>query len=278
MRFVFWMLSLLGALPGMEIGRWDCRLANAFEVSSRYNPSKRISVSANEQHGSGSNIEERSSKPQHSPYKYDLGLGKNQPLQAKDQGDSIMRQQVKDQERIYRATTDVTAFDNYEACRFLIEHEATRIYPAPTEGKTADSNESQGESLANRHSATMSSKTTSVKVILRSASNGKQKSNPHAIALTKEKSEATSTTLSVKSASATSGKSNRQKHLAKVQPKRLLEDCFMIFDHEKSESAASASSAKSTIWSRPNTPQLDMNSVWVEMLLHNQMAISQSKG
>jgi len=276
MRFVFWMMSLLGVLLCKDFGLWNCRLANAFDISSRHKPPRRIYTSVNEHHRSVTNIEERSSKPQPSRCKYDLGLGKNQPLKAKCHGNSQNRKPVKDQERLYRGTTDVTPFDVYEACRFLIEYEATRIYPMPIESKTADSTEPQGKSLANCPSLTISPKTTSMKATLRATSTGKQKMNPHEIESKKEKPEVTSTIVSIESVRAVSERSNRRKDLAKVQPKRLLEDCLAIFDHEKFGS--NASSAKSTIWSRPDTPQLDMNSVWVEMLLHNQMAISQSQG
>mmetsp|Transcript_11633 Transcript_11633/g.24557 ORF Transcript_11633/g.24557 Transcript_11633/m.24557 type:complete len:89 (+) Transcript_11633:544-810(+) len=66
----------------------------------------------------------------------------------------------------------------------------------------------------------------------------------------------------------------------KVQPKRFLEDCLPILDHDYStiSNSAPAAATNSTIVSLPNTPQLDLNSVWVEMLLHNQIALAQVKG
>jgi len=87
----------------------------------------------------------------------------------------------------------------------------------------------------------------------------------------KQEQATTTTTESVASAPR-----SKSQHPVKVEPKRLLEDCLTILDHNVSNSSAgSAASTNSTIYSRPDT-KLDMNSVWVEMLLHNQMALSRT--
>ena len=272
MRYVFGVLSLLSVLS-----RWNCHIANGFETSSRYNPPERISKTANEKRQTIIDIDERSSKPQCPRYKYDLGLGRNKPLEAKVKRNCKNQQTDEDQGQIYRDITDGISFDVYEACRFLVEYEAARLYPTPIDSSTADSTGLEDKSLANRHSATATTQTASTKAIQSLASHANHKRNSHEIESTKEKLAATSTIVTGGSVRVVSKRTNRRKHLAKVQPKRLLEDCLTIFDHAKPGSTASASSAKSTIWSRPDTPQLDMNSVWVEMLLHDQMALSRSK-
>mmetsp|Transcript_22372 Transcript_22372/g.53229 ORF Transcript_22372/g.53229 Transcript_22372/m.53229 type:complete len:260 (+) Transcript_22372:95-874(+) len=259
MRCVFRILALLSVLCSKEFSHWDCYLASGFEISSRSNHPKRISRSANENHRAINNIDER---PR---CKYDLGLGGNEPFESKDQGDYSYQQSDDDQRQLYKDTDNGLSSDVYEACRFLVEYEATRMYPAPIKSDVADSTDLGDKSIANRHSTSTTTKVASTKGIQSSISNNAQKRNWHGIESTNEKSTTASTKVTERT--------NRRKRLAKVQPKRHLEDCLTIFDHAKS-----GSSAKSIIWSRPDTPQLDMNSVWVEMLLHHQTALSQSRG
>jgi len=88
--------------------------------------------------------------------------------------------------------------------------------------------------------------------------------------------QATTETTTTTTESVASAPTSKSQHPVKVEPKRLLEDCLTILDHNVSNSSAgSAASTNSTIYSRPDT-KLDMNSVWVEMLLHNQMALSRT--
>jgi hypothetical protein len=94
--------------------------------------------------------------------------------------------------------------------------------------------------------------------------------------LKKEPSAKKATTETTTNESVASAPRSKSQHPVKVQPKRLLEDCLTVLDHNVSDSSAgSAASTNSTIYSRPDT-KLDMNSVWVEMLLHNQMALSRT--
>jgi hypothetical protein len=81
-------------------------------------------------------------------------------------------------------------------------------------------------------------------------------------------------------ANSTSARTRKPQQPVKVQPKRLLEDCLTILDRKmlSDSSSVAAASTNTIIWSRPDTPQLDMNSVWVEMMLHNQMALSRTQG
>jgi len=283
------MLSHVYVLSCMEFSR---HVASGFEVPFGYNPAKRQNDSANYQHHTISDVEAQSSKSSSSRCKYDLGLGKNGPLQTNCEGNCIDRQIAGEQERRNPNTAVATAFEHnystcgspYEACRFLVEHEATRMYPSPNDNCIADfvAMDSEDKSLANsfpiaarRLKTTLRPSSSSVTTVF--ASNGKQDRNANKHESAREKIRTATTTTTNKSVPTASIRPRKAQHPVKVEPKRFLEDCLTILDHELSDSSG-ASSGNSIIWSRPDTPQLDMNSVWVEMMLHNQMVLSRTQG
>ena len=267
------ILSLIYVLSCVGFSCWDLRVASGFEVPSRYNAPKRTNVSTSAQYDTLSGIEvPQSSKSSSLHRKYDLGLGKNGPLQTNGESHCIDRQILEEQERLdpnsVRATTlddnHSTCVTTYEACRFLVEHEATRIYPAPNENTIAEfaAMDSEDKIHANRPFQTTATSSTS---ILSSASTSTSARDPA------EKK--------VPSKRTTHKRTRKPQYPVKVKPKRLLEDCLTILDRKMlSDSSTAAASTNSIIWSRPDTPQLDMNSVWVEMMLHNQMALSRTQG
>ena len=261
---IFFLLSILSAFDRSSV------VVNGFETPSRYTLPKGIHESILR------NKEQQSLKPSPpSVRKYDLGLGKNKPLlpnnNPKGQGTAKMSASYSAESG---HSNDNTKSATYDACQFLVEHEATRAYPAPEEKRT------DTQSSNDRLIDTATTKTTLSRE--GPSSNGKKDSK----AQTKEQqqgpywgSKAISTKASSSSAHSApnSNSPRKKKQPVKVQPKRLLEDCLIILDHDDSSDAPAPVSMNSTIWSHPDTPQLDMNSVWVEMLLHNQMGLAQQQ-
>jgi len=264
------MMSLFFMLSCVRLIHWDSHTVSGFEMSPRYNPPKILNVPTNDQHQTVSNIEAQSSKSLSSRCKYDLGLGKNAPLLANnDDGHRVGWQMTEEREQLDQNTSSARNFDDndnsngttYEACRFLVEHETARTYPAPDDNSGEDhKTKDRKDDCFPRHPFQTFEVTT--KFPNGNEDRNARKLKPAAKRITKK-------------TPFTFVRSRKSQHPAKVQPKRFLEDCLTISDHELSDSAASTSSGKSTIWSRPDTPQLDMNSVWVEMLLHNQMTQTQ---
>ena len=266
-QWLYRMLSLVYVLSSLECGYRGFGVANGFEAPSSYTPSKR-------KHELIGRTEKQRSKFSPSRCKYDLGLGKNDPLLLK-----VDRQRTEDQERSKQKTTgtsnfaenDTTSTSSYDACRYLIEHEATRTYPAPlmTE-KSEDTNQ------VNRPFPVVTATTRTSTLPFVSNKKKGTIAHKHKQSVTK----ALTMRTNHKSVPDVSERKRKQKQPVKVQPKRLLEDCLTILDHEFSDSskASAPPSTNSIIWSRPDTPQLDMNSVWVEMLLHNQLTLSRTQG
>ncbi len=255
-------------------------------MPSRYNNNpKRI-------HESTSNAEQKRPRASSSGCKYDLGLGKNRPIQTNKGIDFVSHPTKYCRESLQPKTPSVgtlnekknTDSTTYDACRFLVEHEATRMYPDPNERRAMGSGQGKIEqNLANAIQPTRGPTTKRISAGIASscASNRKQTicdfNDKHL------KSKATRTNAAEQaSVPIVSKRAPKAPRHAKVEPKRCLEDCLTILDHDmpnaSSSSAAASVPTNSTIWSRPDAPQLDMNSVWVEMLLHNQMAHSQSQG
>ena len=263
MVWLYRMFFLLSLLSSLEFGHRGSTMVTGFEASSSFISPKRAYESVRR-------AEERSSKPRPSFCKYDLGIGKNEPLLPN----------VADTTSANTATEyshgDDTCIGTYEACRFLVEHETTRDYPAPEATRT-DTNFSNDANLADRRvdttRTTISREATPSSISNPTNDRNTQKKQHHQqVWGTKAISKKTDHTALEKS--------RKPNQPVKVQPKRLLEDCLIILDHDDfSESSAAAApiSMNSTIWSHPDTPQLDMNSIWVEMLLHNQMGIAQQQ-
>lgn len=275
MQWIYRMHVLVFILSCIQFGCRDFRVANGFEMPSRYNSPKRI-------HESTSNTKQQYPKSSPSRCKYDLGLGKNLPMQSNAEIRSVDRETTEDRNRFESKTTgdgtvdenDIGGIPTYDACRFLVEHEATRKYPTPYDRRATGlaTEKLKEKNLANALHQKKSSKTEATSAGLASsfAPNTKRTTNEYK----NEQSRKKATAIAVNK------RFQKPQQHVKVQPKRSLEDCLTILDHDLSDSskvAAPVVSMNSTIWSRPDTPQLDMNSVWVEMLLHNQMANSQSQ-
>ena len=275
MQWIYRMHVLVCILSCIQFGCRDLRVANGFEVPSRYNSPIRT-------HESTSNTKPQSPKSSSSRCKYDLGLGKNLPIQSNTEIRSVDQQTTEERKRFESTAAGNGTLDEnnssdiptYDACRFLVEHEATRKYPTPYDRKATGlaTEKLEEKNLANALHPTTSPKTeaTSAGQASSFAPNTKRTTNEYK----HEQSGKKATTIAV-----TKRFQKPQQHL-KVQPKRSLEDCLTILDHDlpdSSKTTAPVVSMNSTIWSHPDTPQLDMNSVWVEMLLHNQMANSQSQ-
>lgn len=203
---------------------------------------------------------QKPSKTGPSIQKYDLGLGKNAPLLPSPKREEEARigsegrsQENSSHDTKYKMSKEHTT--TYNATRFLVEHEATREYPVPRDNYVAM--DALVPSLSDHPSPSTTGSTK-------------------ASAATK----AADKRMIVVSNMPTSAKSQRR-HPMRVQPRRSLEDCLTILDHEFSHAMVTAQAAavptNSTITSLPDSPQLDMNSVWVEMLLHNQMALEQTR-
>ena len=266
MRWLFRIFFLISVASTFDR---SSGVVNGFETPSRYTLPKGIHESILR------NKEQQSLKPSPpSVRKYHLGLGKNKPLLRNDnpktKGPSTTSASSSTE---FSHANENAKSATYDACQFLVEHEATRAYPAPEEKRT-DTQSSNDRLIDTTARTTISREGPS--------SNGKNDSK----AQTKEPqqgpywgSKAISTKASSSSAHSAS-KSNpprKKKQPVKVQPKRLLEDCLIILDHDDPSDAPAPVSMNSTIWSHPDTPQLDMNSVWVEMLLHNQMGLAQQQ-
>jgi hypothetical protein len=73
----------------------------------------------------------------------------------------------------------------------------------------------------------------------------------------------------------------KQKSYPKVQPKRHLEDVLVILTSEVWENANPQETLKHRkqlpVMIQPGNSQLDLNSIWVEMLLHDQQSEYHSK-
>ena len=68
-------------------------------------------------------------------------------------------------------------------------------------------------------------------------------------------------------------KQAKQKVLPKVEPKRQLEDVlFILTEEEDDQHSAGATTSRHPVMipSQQQRRQLDINSVWVEMLIHDQ--------
>jgi len=250
--------------------------------------------------------------------KYDLGLGKNAPVLFTNGRTGIGSTQQRTREEHEQAaasgsgsgsavsddnrnniidgfSSSSTNTNTYEACRFLVEHEATRIYPAPNvrpSSMNVDNvnavvlnGEERSQKSIPKPSVSMMMATTTMMI-----SSGKKD-----VDNVNEHDSKADATIKDEAVVATmippASRKRKSQPVLKVKPKRFLEDCLTILDHKhaaasKSASAsASASASEScnnkiqpTIVSLPDSPQLDMNSVWVEMLLHNQMTLAQIKG
>ncbi|VEU36286.1 unnamed protein product [Pseudo-nitzschia multistriata] len=207
--------------------------------------------------------------------KYDLGLGKNAPVVSKTLS--------RDQQGLPNSITDVGVNGNpssYEVTRFLVEHEATRSYPAP---RTTDDHGLSLVSQQKKNHAVIG-KTAPKLEISTTIPKERNASQHHLIdsEVTRKQLSTMMENRSRKSPETTLEKRNschkqQKRSIARMQPKpkRSLEDCLTILDHEVTASKSSVpATMNSTIVSLPNTPQLDMNSIWVEMLLHNQMALA----
>lgn len=265
MRWLHWILFLISVPSAFECTSRSSGLVNGFETPSRYTSPKRIQESILRK-------EEQSSESSPLSFrKYDLGLGKNEPLLPNDK--------PKAKRPATASSSSATSFSHdktiatYDACRFLVEHEATRAYPAPEKKRTDTKKSSSNDPFVDTTTTTILGEGTCSHQ--KNDCNTPKKEQHQAYWGTKAISKASSA-LSV---SSESSPRRKPKPPVKVQPKRLLEDCLIILDHDNySESTKAVPvSMNSTIWSHPDTPQLDMNSVWVEMLLHNQMGLSQQQ-
>eukprot|EP00537_Pseudo-nitzschia_pungens_P011213 CAMPEP_0172392954 /NCGR_PEP_ID=MMETSP1061-20121228/8937_1 /TAXON_ID=37318 /ORGANISM="Pseudo-nitzschia pungens, Strain cf. pungens" /LENGTH=336 /DNA_ID=CAMNT_0013123897 /DNA_START=29 /DNA_END=1039 /DNA_ORIENTATION=- len=257
--------------------------------------------------------------------KYDLGLGKNAPVvpskvsrignsnsnaNANNNIDDDYNDKETDNGVGLPTERTIGCSTPYEATRFLVEHEAVSTYPAPDsiqEASVVGGPLSTNPNEATTTTTTLTSSMESESTIDRNApKHHKSKPTTTNGATTSISTITTTTTTTTTTkgaqpndtttaARATKSQSKLQtrRPVAKVQPKRSLEDCLTILDHHHHYASSTPSNgtatattttatatgththhAPSTIVSMPNTPQLDMNSIWVEMLLHNQIAQS----
>jgi hypothetical protein len=139
----------------------------------------------------------------HPRVSYDLGLGKNHPVT-----------------KTKRCTHVPTEGNVYKACRFLVEHQATRCIPSPQDDE---------EESPRSHHLKQEFKT-------------------------------------LKKNSSTTRKQKRKRKA--VKPKRVLEDVLIILQDKQH-----FLKEKKPTMIKPDAHQLDVNSVWVEMLLHHQLSL-----
>lgn len=150
-----------------------------------------------------------------------------------------------------KTSSTKTTTTTYQACRFLVEHEATRIYPRPV-------NEDSDGKIGPASSLRMATTTTTP--------DGEKNINAHNPSEVSKVTAASTTQNETPVASVAPTKSRKQLRHARVKPRRFLEDCLTITDHGLMNSASST--AHRTIISHAHTPKLGMNSVWVELKLH----------
>jgi hypothetical protein len=139
----------------------------------------------------------------HPRMSYDLGLGKNPPVNKKK-----------------RCTHVPTEGNVYKACRFLVEHQATRCIPSPQDSEESPS---RCDHLKQEFKSSRNNSSTTRKQIRK-------------------------------------GKA--------VKPKRVLEDVLIILQDKQHF----LKERKPTMI-KPDAHELDVNSVWVEMLLHHQLSL-----
>eukprot|EP00980_Cylindrotheca_fusiformis_P026624 scaffold16662_cov112-Cylindrotheca_fusiformis.AAC.2 len=171
-------------------------------------------------------------KPKKS-YSYDLGLGRNSPL-SEDPANDVP------------TTTNV-----YQAAQYLMEYESDHDFPSPYETSSyAETIIQVPPPLPQEESTLAASKTKKTRT--KSTQSKRKKPAP-----------------------------------PKVQPKRHLEDVLFILTHDNQNNANSngdqASQQQSQqqpqqneqrlpVMVQPGNSQLDLNSIWVEMLLHDQQS------
>ncbi|CAJ1963456.1 unnamed protein product [Cylindrotheca closterium] len=165
-------------------------------------------------------------------YSYDMGIGKNEPLDTDDATDHTVLP-----ESIVSEDDDI-----YGAAQFMAQYESTNKFPSPLD-----------DSSSQRH---------------------------------QHHHHQTAEHINTVKAAQTKTNSNKKKSLPKVQFKRQLEDVLYILTDDLSEhaTASTASGELDPSTNRNHRPvmmiqesssnrQLDINSVWVEMLIHHQQNI-----
>lgn len=165
---------------------------------------------------------------------YDLGLGKNHPVIARSKKEFHMPKATTEnrQQHQQKENYDATSV-THDAVRYWIGHESVNKYPSPL-----DNNEK-----------------------LPALPDNINNDNGNEITLVKNANQRGNTM-----------KRNKRKHLIQPRPKRMLEDVLLILDTSMTEDEQNPSSLP-TMVTRPtaqHTPQLDVNSVWVEMLIHKE--------
>lgn len=69
-------------------------------------------------------------------------------------------------------------------------------------------------------------------------------------------------------------KKPRRKPYPKVQPKRQLEDVLFILTNDNSSTPKATTEKQLPVMVQPGNSQLDLNSIWVEMMLHDQQSMA----